>query len=200
MNRLPESWIKAEGEDFDAGGAWAEPFLFLASLGITSNCQEVWTEHFPGRLKQPNQSWGKAGFPNHITHTSSQVLKIYCHPQTLNIATVILTFFEFTKLFIRIWRKHCILLPQKCIFNIFLFIIWLKTPDQDHLFMHHQSTWKFKCSIKWAGKVFIIQPLSMLRKPGAARDGEFSALTPSTNADDHNHPFLAARMKRQLWV
>lgn len=53
---------------------------------------------------------------------------------------------------------------------------------------------------EWEGKVFIIQPLSMLRKPGAARDGEFSALTPSTNADDHNHPFLAARMKRQLWV
>ena len=99
MNRLPESWIKAEGEDFGAGGAWAEPFLFLASLGITSNCQEVWTEHFPGRLKQPNQSWGRAGFPNRITHTSSQVLKIYRHPQTLNIATVILTFFEFTKLF-----------------------------------------------------------------------------------------------------
>ena len=48
--------------------------------------------------------------------------------------------------------------------------------------------------------MFIIQPLSILRKPGAARDGEFSALTPSTNADDHNHPFLAARMKRQLWV
>lgn len=53
---------------------------------------------------------------------------------------------------------------------------------------------------EWEGKVFIIQPLSILRKPGAARDGEFSALTPSTNADDHNHPFLAARMKRQLWV
>lgn len=35
---------------------------------------------------------------------------------------------------------------------MFLFIIWFKIPDQDPLFMHHQSTWKFKCSIKWASK------------------------------------------------
>ena len=159
VNRLPESWIKAEGEDFGAGGAWAEPFLFLASLAITSNCQEVRTEHFPGRLKQPNQSCGRGGFPNRITHTSSQVLKIYHHPQTLNIATVILTFFEFTKLFKNL--KKALHPPHRnASSNIFLCIIWLKTPNQDLLFMHHQSTWKFKCSIKWASKSGKVRCLS----------------------------------------
>lgn len=92
------------------------------------------------------------------------------------MATVILTFFEFTTL-LRIWRKHCILPRQKCIFKyVFIYNLIQNPRSRPPIYAssEHMKIQMFnKVGLKeWEGKVFIIQPLSILRKPGATRDGE----------------------------